>query len=111
MLCYTVSNDLVAPGDVEVILVVDALADPKVEISQANLIGIVGKADPAKIGDAVVLAVDDELMEMRVGPAEGDLDDGMQLDDCCSIGHQQAAPDQRANPVEPDAELVDSNRV
>jgi hypothetical protein len=82
-----------------------------VEISQAHLIGIVGKADPGKIGDAVVLAVDDELMEMRVAPAEGDLDDGMQLGDSRRIGEQQAAPDQRADSVEPDADLVDRSGI
>src|SRR5262245_51575698 len=48
--------DLVAPGDVEVVLIPEALAGPKVEISQAHLVGIVGKANPAKIGDAVGLA-------------------------------------------------------
>src|SRR5207253_650371 len=99
------------PRDVEVVLVVEALAPAKVEISQADLIGIVGKADPAKIGDAVGLAVDDELMEMRVVPAEGDLDDGVQLGDGRRLGDQQAAPDQWTDSVEPDAELVDSNRV
>jgi len=81
------------------------------ENSQADLIGIVGKAAAAKLGDAVGLAVDDALLEMRVAPAEGDLDAGMQLGDSRRIGHQQAAPDHGADPVAPDAELVDSNRV
>jgi hypothetical protein len=98
----------VPPGNVEVVLIEEALACPKVEISQAYLIWIVGKGDPAKVGDAVVLAVSDELMEMRVAPAKGDLDGGVQLGDGCVIGDQQAAPDQRADSVEPDAELVDS---
>src|SRR5215216_1229070 len=37
--------DLVAPGDVEVVLVGEALARSKAEIGQADLIWIVGKAD------------------------------------------------------------------
>src|SRR6266496_5273081 len=37
--------DLVAPGDVEVVLIEEALARPKAEIGQANLVGAVGKAD------------------------------------------------------------------
>src|SRR5262245_55033991 len=56
--------DLVPPGDVEVVLIEEALAAPQTEIGQADLIGIVGKADPAEVGDAVVLAVDDELVEV-----------------------------------------------
>ena len=73
-----------APGDVEVVLVPEALARPKAEISQVYLIGIVGKADPTEVGDAVILAVDDEQMEMRVAPAEGDLDGDMKLDNGCT---------------------------
>src|SRR5690349_2765785 len=55
--------------------------------------------------------VDHELMKMRIAPTEGDLDDGVQPGDGCVIGDQQAAPDQRADSLEPDAELVDSRGV
>src|SRR5689334_7314641 len=48
---------------------------------------------------------------MRVTPAEGDLDDGVQLSDGRRITHQQAVPDQRTDTVKPDAELVDSGGV
>jgi len=56
--------DLVAPGNVEVVLVGEALARPKAEISQANLVGVVGKADPTEVGNTIVFAVDDELVEV-----------------------------------------------
>src|SRR6266498_3624883 len=103
--------DLVAPGDVEVVLVGEALTHLKTEIGQADLVGVVGKAHPTRIGDAVAFAVDDEAVQMGVGPAEGDLDAGVQLGDGRRIGHQQPAPDQRADSVEPDAELVASSGV
>src|SRR6266536_3686564 len=45
--------DLVAPGDVEGVLVGEALAGPKAEIGQADLVGAVGEADPTEVGDAV----------------------------------------------------------
>src|SRR6266545_1563791 len=56
--------NLVAPGDVEVVLVGEALTHSKAEISQAYVVGVVGKADPTEVGNAVVLAVDDELVEV-----------------------------------------------
>ena len=100
-----------APGDVEVVFVPEAFALPKAEIGQANLVGVVGKADPTKVGDAVGLAVSDELVEVGVAPAEAALDDGVQLGDGRRISHEQSAPDQRADSVEPDAELVDNRWV
>ena len=45
--------DLVAPRDVEVVLVEEALAGPQAEIGQADLVGVVGEAEPAEVGDAV----------------------------------------------------------
>ena len=95
----------------EVVLIGEALARPKAEIGQAKVVGAVGKADPTEVGDAVGLAVSDELVEVGVAPAEGDLDGGVQFGDGRRIGHQQPAPDQRADSVEPDAELVDSSGV
>lgn len=103
--------DLVAPGDVEVVLIEEALLRPKAKIGQADLVGVVGEAGPAEVSDAVVLAVNDELVEVGIAPAEGDLDDGVQLGDGRRIAHQQAVPDQRADSVESDAELVDSRGV
>src|SRR5215813_5511676 len=72
-----------------------------------TIVGSSGGTPPTRIGVAVALAVDDEAVHMGVGPAEGDLDDGVQLGDGCRITHQQVAPDQRADSVETDAELVD----
>jgi hypothetical protein len=56
--------NLVAPWDVEVVLIAETLTRPKTEIGQADLVGVVGKADTAEVGNAVGLAVDDELVEV-----------------------------------------------
>jgi hypothetical protein len=103
--------DLVAPGDVEVVLVDEALARAKAEIGQAYLVWIVGEAHPTRVGNTVTLAVDHEAVEVRVGPAEGSLDAGVEVRDGGLTRDQESAPDQRADSVEPDAKLVDSGRV
>src|SRR5689334_15265635 len=72
---------------------------------------VVGEGHPTSIGDAVARAVNDEAVQVGIGPAEGELDGGVKLGDSRSTGDQQAAPDQRADSVEPDAELVDNSWV
>jgi hypothetical protein len=59
----------------------EALARSKAKIGQADVVGVVGKADPAEVGNAGVLAVDDKLVGVGVAPAQGDLDGGVQLGD------------------------------
>ncbi len=103
--------DLVAPGEVEVVLVGETLAHPKAERGQAHLMRVVGEGHPTSIGDAVALGVNDEAVQVGIGPAEGELDGGVKLGDSRFSGDQQAAPDQRADSVEPDAELVDNRWV
>lgn len=43
--------DLVAPGDVEVVLIPEVLARSKAEIGQAYVVGVIGKADPTEGGE------------------------------------------------------------
>jgi hypothetical protein len=69
------------------------------------------KADATEVDNAVVLAVDDELVEVGAAPTQGDLDEGVQPGDSRRIRHQQPAPDQRADAVETDAELVDRSGI
>jgi hypothetical protein len=100
-------TDLTLPAVVEVILIGEALVCAEAEIRQADLCGLVGKADPAELGDAVVLAVDHKAMQMGVGPAEGDLDAMVQVGTGRGGMHQEPAPDERADRTEPKAKLKD----
>jgi hypothetical protein len=68
---------------------------------------IVGKADAAQLGDAVGLAVNDKAVEMGVGPAEGDLEHGVEVGDRGIITDEQPAPDRRAALDQSDVELID----
>src|SRR6266511_3674460 len=63
--------DFVPPQVVEVILVEKALVDAEAEVGEAKELGIVRKAHAAGVSNAIVFAVDDEAMEVRVGPAKG----------------------------------------
>ncbi len=71
----------------------------------------VGEAGTAAVGDAVGLAIDEELVEVVIAPAEGELDDGGQFGDGRRVAHEQPTPDHRADAIETDAELVDSRGV
>jgi hypothetical protein len=61
--------DLVLPRDVEVVLVEEAIARPEAEMSQMHLVRVVGEAHPTRVGNAIALAVDHELVEVGVRPA------------------------------------------
>ena len=52
-------------------------------------------------------AADDEAVQVLVAPAEHGLQDGVQVGDGGAGGHEQPPPDQRADPGEHHAQLVD----
>ena len=58
------------------------------------------------MGDAVLAPVDDKAMEMLVAPAQGELKGGVEVGNGTVAGDQEAAPDQRADAPQDDAELV-----
>ena len=68
---------------------------------------IVGKADAAQLGDAVGLAVNDKAVEMGVGPAEGDLEHGVEVGDRGITTDEQPAPDGGADLEQSGVELID----
>jgi len=58
------------------------------------------EADPQKLTDAVFASVDDETIEMLVGPAQRSLRRGVQIGDGAAgtvDANGQSAPDQRAD--------------
>src|SRR5512135_1695156 len=99
--------DLMVPSVAEVILVEEALVAAELEVGEADLMGIQGEPGPARSADAVVPAVDAEAMQMGVAPAEGDLDDVMELSEGTLAADQDPPPDHGADLADPDVELVD----
>src|SRR5881227_2696698 len=67
---------------------------------------MVTEADPAVMPDAVLTAVDDETVQVLVGPAQHALEGGVEIGDGAVAANQQTAPDQRANAAQVDAQLV-----
>jgi hypothetical protein len=59
---------------------------------------------------AVLDSVDDEPVQALVTPAEGELQDQVQLGDGGVLGDQQPTPDQRADPGQDHPKLVHSSR-
>jgi hypothetical protein len=99
--------DLVPPKGVEIVLAEEALARAEAEISEANQLGIVAKGDAAGVGNAIVFAVDDEAVEVGVGPIEGSLEEVVELGDRGITADKEVTPDERADPAKAAAELVD----
>jgi hypothetical protein len=98
----------VAPAVEEVVLVEEPLADPQAEIGKVDLICVVTEPETARVGDATLPAVDDEAVQVLVAPAEGELEGGVEVGDAAVAADQEAAPDQRADATQHDAELVDA---
>src|SRR5438067_12530514 len=76
------------------------------KVGQAYVSGIVTEADPAVMPDAVVMAVDDEAVQVLVGPAQHALESGVQVGDGAVAMDKHAVPDQRANAAQDDTQLV-----
>jgi hypothetical protein len=69
--------------------------------------GSVTEADPTIMTDAVFTPVNDEAVQMLVGPAKSRLQRRVQIGDGCVAADEQPAPDQRADTAQDHAELED----
>jgi hypothetical protein len=68
--------------------------------------GIVTEADPAVMPDAVLTTMDDEAVQVLVGPAQHSLKGVVEIGDGAVAANQQAAPNKRADAPQDDAQLV-----
>ena len=103
-------RDDVLPVVAEVVDVDEAEVFAAVEIAQPHLAfieaaGIVLQLGLAGFGIAVGHAADAELVQVAVPPAEGGLDDAMQLTEVEAARHNQATPDRGLDFGERDADL------
>jgi hypothetical protein len=99
--------ELMLPEIAEVVLVAEAAVDAQAQVTEAHLPWIVGKADAARLGDAVVLAVDHKAVQVGVGPVEGNLEDVVEVGDGGIAANEQPAPDRRADLKQRGVELLD----
>jgi hypothetical protein len=56
----------VLPAVGEVILIKEAFTDAEAKVGQAYVSGIVTEADPAVMPDAILMAVDDEAIQVLI---------------------------------------------
>lgn len=104
---HLLKPDVVLPPVAKVILVEEALAFAQPEVSEAHVAGIVGEDNPPVVVDAVRLPVDQELLQVQVLPAHGNLHHVVELGNGRVTAHQQAAPYQGATVSQRDLELID----
>jgi len=81
------------PAVAKIVLVAEPHVEPQAQVAQAHLLRVVGKKDATGLGDAVLLAMDHKAVEVGVGPAEGDLEDVMQVGERGVAADEQSAPD------------------
>src|SRR5712692_6907635 len=72
---------VVAPAVEDVVLVEEPFADAQAEIGKLDLIRVVPEPETARVGNAVLTAVDDEAVQVLVAPAEGELEGGVEVGD------------------------------
>lgn len=103
-------GDLMAPTVAEVVLVGEPPDAPRDERSQPQSGRPVEPEVPLLVvveGDAVVAITDGETKQVRVGPAESDLNDAVQCEQRAGQRHVDPAPFRRANVLELDAKACD----
>jgi hypothetical protein len=104
---HLLDSQVVAPRGAEVVVVDETLTHPQPEVAQAHPVGVVAEDRAAVVAQAVLPAVHLEAVQVITGPAESHLKNIVEVGDARVAGHEQAPPDQRADPVQHDAQLVD----
>ncbi|AWK42122.1 hypothetical protein AA106_12370 [Photorhabdus laumondii subsp. laumondii] len=72
------NTDIVKPVLEKVVLVGKTVTGIKFKVTQRNFVGVIRKSDPAGVGNAVIFALNTELMQMIILPSLHDLNDIVQ---------------------------------
>ena len=78
-------------------MVGESFGAPQAKIAQPNPSRIITEAGTTDIPDAVLATLDDEPVQVRTRPTEGDLQHRVQTSDRRIGGDQQLPPDQRTD--------------
>jgi hypothetical protein len=100
-------TELVLPVIPEVIVIEEMFTQLEAKVCEAHMVWVVTEADASYPGNPILLPVDPKLVEMRVGPSHGHLEDIMQVGDGTVTTDKQTAPDHWADAQEHHFELVD----
>ena len=101
-------SDLMLPVVAEVVGVEKALVHTKLKITKIHVGRVIGKDHPPTMINAIVLAVDEEGMEMRIGPAHDELQNIVEIGDGTVAADKNASPNRGANATQPNAKLINS---
>lgn len=80
------------PAVGEVVLIAKALSFPQAEAAEGDFVRVVEEGRATDVGDAVLASVDHEAMEVFDGPAQGELEGGMQIGDPAVAADQEPPP-------------------
>ncbi len=103
--------NLMLPAISEVIFVNPAFFAAEVEDTESHLMRIVAEAYSAGLPYPIRLAPNEELVQMFIGPAEGNLECVTELSNGAVAAHQEATPDLGTDFSYPDTQLIDLHRL
>ena len=90
----------------EVVLVEKSFTKLEMKIHQADPMGILIEDGSTNVIHAEILAVDPKTVQMRVAPAEGNLERIMKITYCLVGANQKPAPDRRTDGAQPGMALI-----
>jgi hypothetical protein len=99
--------DFVLPIIPEVLFVEEAVTGVECEVRQPHLPWVVREAYAPGATDSVLLAVNVELVEMKVFPPHGDLEDVVKVGDGHVAWHEETSPDHGAHVAQRHFQAVD----
>ena len=94
------------PVIAKVVGVEKALVHTKLKITEIHLGRVIGKDHPPAMINAIVLAVDEESMEMCIGPAHDELQNIMEIGYGTVAADKNASPNLGVNATQPNAKLI-----
>jgi hypothetical protein len=95
------------PPVAELVLVEEPPVTAELDLGETDLACLGGERGTSHMAEAEVRAVDAVPMELRIIPAEGDLEGIVEIGEGALTAEQKAPPDHRADPADPDVEVVD----
>src|SRR5262245_18830193 len=95
-----------SPVVAEIVGVEKALVHSNLKITEMDLNRVIGKDHPPARIDTVVLAMDDEAMEMGVSPSRDQLHNIMEIGNGAVAADNEASPNHGTNAAYPHAKLI-----
>ena len=100
------NTNIMQPDIAEVVFIEKPFTCPKIKGGKKNLFRVVGETDPAIVVNAIVLAMNVELIQVTITPANRNLNCVVEIGDRAVATDKQSAPNHRAYTLERYLQLI-----